>query len=144
MSDLLQALAKWVEKTAPYLGLLGIVFVYEHYTGKNFSGTCLVAHMLHILTVQGILKRCHIAGLAIFAWLTLLVHKANEAVKKQVSLKADFRKPVCIALAVGLAAHVPAVMLLLQSERLWNRFLLITPSPAPLVRGFSYLSKRQC
>ena len=144
MSDLLQALAKWVEKTAPYLGLLGIVFVYEHYTGKNLCGTCSLAHMLYILTIQVIQQRCCVAGLAIFAWLTLFVHKANEAVKKQVSLKSDFRKPVCIAVAVGLAAHVPAVMLLLQSERLWNRFLLITPSPAPLVRGFSYLFEIQC
>lgn len=75
------------------------------------------------------------AGLVIFAWLSLLVHKANEAVRKQVSLKSDFRKPACIALAVGLAAHVPAVMLLLRSEHLWQRFILLTPTPGPPVRS---------
>ena len=71
------------------------------------------------------------AGLAIFAFLSVIVHRANEVVKRQVASKSEFQKSLCIAVAVGLAVHVPFVIFLLQSERLWLRFALATPSPAP-------------
>lgn len=69
-----------------------------------------------------------------FAWLSLVLYKANEALRKQVALKADYSRLHCISLAGMLTCHVPIVLLCLRSERLWQRFALRDPSPVPVVR----------
>ncbi|DBB07832.1 TPA: hypothetical protein ACH3X3_009240 [Trebouxia sp. C0006] len=99
----LQLWAQWVEKTAPYLVLLLVVFVYAH-----------------------------VQGLAVFAWLSLVLYKANQALRKQVALKADYNRLHCISLAGLLTCHVPIVLLCLRSEHLWQRFVLRDPSPVPM------------
>lgn len=79
---------------------------------------------------------CHCyPGLAVFAWLSLVLYKANEALRKQVALKADYNRLHCISLAGLLMCHVPVVLLCLRSEHLWQRFVLRDPSPVPLVRS---------
>lgn len=78
---------------------------------------------------------CHCyPGLAVFAWLSLALYKANEALRKQVALKADYNRLHCISLAGLLTCHVPVVLLCLRSEHLWQRFVLTDPSPVPTVR----------
>ncbi|KAL3154418.1 hypothetical protein ABBQ32_013890 [Trebouxia sp. C0010 RCD-2024] len=98
----LQAIALWVEKTAPFLLLLFVVFAYTH-----------------------------IRGLTVFTWISLVLYRANEALKKQVALKQDYSRLQCVSLAAALMGHVLLVMLCLHQERLWLRFLLATPSPVP-------------
>ena len=68
-----------------------------------------------------------------FAWLSLVLYKANEALRKQVALKADYSRLHCISLAGLLTCHVPIVLLCLHSEHLWQRFVLRDPSPVPMV-----------
>lgn len=68
-----------------------------------------------------------------FAWLSLVLYKANQALRKQVALKADYNRLHCISLAGLLTCHVPIVLLCLRSEHLWQRFVLRDPSPVPMV-----------
>ena len=72
-------------------------------------------------------------GLAVFAWLSLVVHKANDVLRKQVALKTEYSRLHCILLAVTLTCHVPIVLLCLRSDQLWHRFYFLTPSPVPMV-----------
>lgn len=73
------------------------------------------------------------AGLTVFTWISLVLYRANEALKKQVALKQDYSRLQCVSLAAALMGHVLLVMLCLHQERLWLRFLLATPSPVPEV-----------
>ena len=73
------------------------------------------------------------AGIVIFAWISLVLHRANDALRKQVALKQEYSRLQCVSLAAALIGHVPLIMLCLHQERLWQRFLFLTPSPAPEV-----------
>ncbi len=131
---LLQLWAQWVEKTAPYLLLLLVVFVYAHVQGKWLC-PCLQHLWQSKLQNSSSYDVCHCyPGLAVFAWLSLVLYKANQALRKQVALKADYNRLHCISLAGLLTCHVPIVLLCLRSEHLWQRFVLRDPSPVPMVR----------
>lgn len=73
------------------------------------------------------------AGIIVFTWISLVLYRANEALKKQVALKQDYSRLQCVSLAAVLMGHVLLVMLCLHKERLWLRFLFATPSPVPEV-----------
>ena len=73
------------------------------------------------------------AGIVIFAWISLVLHRANDALRKQVALKQDYSRLQCVSLAAALMVHVPLIMLCLRQEHLWQRLLFVTPSPAPEV-----------
>ena len=62
-----------------------------------------------------------------------MLHRANDALRKQVALKQDFSRVQCVSLAAALASHVLIMMLCLHEERLWQRLLFTTPSPVPQV-----------
>ena len=67
------------------------------------------------------------AGIAIFAWLTATLAKANEAMRRQVALKASRSRAACIGLAVAGLAHLPLVLgVWLPQHQLW-RSLLLSP-----------------
>lgn len=73
-------------------------------------------------------------GLAVFAWLNLVLYRANDALRKQVALKTDYSQWHCISLATALTSHIPLVLLCLRSEHIWERFWFSIPSPVPTVR----------
>ena len=87
------------------------------------------------------------AGITVFTWISLVLYRANEALKKQVALKQDYSRLQCISLAAALMGHVLLIMLCLHQERLWLRFLFATPSPVPevsFVKEQVNGSKRRC
>lgn len=124
---LVQAIALWVEKTAPFLLLLSVVFAYTHIRGK-----CLCRLRVPLFTIQADAPLPS-AGITVFTRISLVLYRANEALKKQVSLKQDYSRLQCMSLAAALMGHVLLIMLCLHQERLWLRFLFATPSPVPEV-----------
>ena len=75
------------------------------------------------------------AGIAIFAWLTATLAKANEAMRRQVALKASRSRAACIGLAVAGLAHLPLVLgVWLPQHQLWRNLLLSPQQSVSSVR----------
>jgi len=94
---------RWIEQNIPYLVLLAIVFIYEHWT-----------------------------GILAFAWLTSGLHVANTRMREQIALKEKRVTGVLLGVLCWLLATVTATLQLFESERLWVQFIFLTPSqPEP-------------
>ena len=78
-------------------------------------------------------KHCA-AGLVTYAWLATVLWKANEVVRREAAMKADASKSTLLCLAAALALHPVAVLWMLQRQRLWRSFALLTPAEVPTVR----------
>jgi len=90
------SLTQWMEQNVPFLVLLAIVFVYEHW-----------------------------GGIVTFVWLTAGIHLANARTREQVSLKDKRRTGVLLMVLATLVATVILTMLMFQSEQLWLHFFFI-------------------
>ena len=73
----IQAFARWVEDSMPFVMLLLAVFLYRH--------------MLGIVT---------------FGWLTSILHNANERMRRQTLLKENRSRPALLVLFFVLVGHI--------------------------------------
>ncbi|KAK9810330.1 hypothetical protein WJX72_008829 [[Myrmecia] bisecta] len=92
----LQAVAAWVEKASPFLGLLAVVQIISHFK-----------------------------GLACIAWLTVVLVAANKEVRKQAALEAVRQVVVLVGIAAGLLLHVCLSFALFQRDKHWLNFVLL-------------------
>lgn len=94
----LQATARWLESSLGFLALLLAVFLYQH-----------------------------AAGIFSFVWLTWVLCKANDTLRKQVALKDQRRVSYLLATAVVVGLHLPAALWLTSSWQLWRQFGFMPP-----------------
>ncbi|GBG62211.1 hypothetical protein CBR_g29409 [Chara braunii] len=92
----LQQAAKWIEQSLPFTILLLSVFIREH--------------------MQGFL---------VFLWLTAVLVKANDLIRRQTALKGDRRTLYLVAQMFCLSIHIGGVYWWYNSEELWKRLLLL-------------------
>lgn len=94
----LQATARWLESSLCFFGLLLLVFLYNH-----------------------------IAGIATFAWLTVVLVRGNDLLRKQVALKEQRKLSQLLAMAAALAWHVVAVLWVTKGDKLWDLLIFVPP-----------------
>jgi hypothetical protein len=92
----------------------------------GFAHTC--GCFAHLFT-QGPL--C--AGLLVFAWLTAVLVKANEHIRRQAAQKRWAGGELLLVVAFVLAVHVPGVLWLLRGDKLWNVFVFYPPQKVETV-----------
>ncbi|CAL8467079.1 g6615 [Coccomyxa elongata] len=92
----IQAVSAWFEKAAPFVGLLGIIFFWQH-----------------------------IVGIVVLVYLTSLIHKFNGVMRKEVALKEECSRWVCSALGAVAAIQVIGVLGLLYKQQLWTNLYLM-------------------
>jgi hypothetical protein len=98
----LQMFGRWLEQSIPFIVMLAVVWIYQH---RN--------------------------GILVFLCNTLVFMQANQALKKQVSLKDKRRANVLVAVIIGLSAYVALMYAYLRSEEPW-RYLMLLPPKQPL------------
>lgn len=88
-----------------------------------FFGLLLVVFLYH-----------HLAGLLVFSWLTFVLVKANDALRRQAALKERRKGKQLLGLALGLLLHVPLTLWLLKGQQLWLVFGCLPPPAIETVR----------
>jgi hypothetical protein len=66
----------------------------------------------------------HMVGIAVFAYLSWVLHRVNRLVRAQVALKAERSAHTLLALAAAVAAHVPLVLLALRGQDIAGNLVL--------------------
>lgn len=98
----LQQAAQWTEQLLPFVLLLLMVFVREHFQ-----------------------------GFVVFIWIQALLGRANDIIKRQAALKSERRGSVLIATVAVLAAHVAAIYWWYQPYSLWRPLAMIPVAKVP-------------
>ncbi|GAQ85375.1 hypothetical protein KFL_002320090 [Klebsormidium nitens] len=100
----LQQAARWLEQALPFILLLIMVFIREH--------------------MQGFLM---------VVWITGLMMKANEIIRRETALKTEKRSLLLLGLAAVLALHIAAVYWWYRNDELWRPLALL---PLLKIPGF--------
>eukprot|EP00897_Mesotaenium_endlicherianum_P006172 jgi/Mesen1/5583/ME000281S04638 len=100
----LQQAAQWMEQSLPFGLLLMMVFIREH-----------------------------IQGFLITFWLTGLLFKANDIVRKQAALKGERRILILAGVSTGLLSHVAIIYWWYKADILWRPLAFL---PLKKIPGF--------
>nr|PNR60572.1 hypothetical protein PHYPA_003365 [Physcomitrium patens] len=97
-----QQLARWIEQVLPFTILLLMVFI-----------------------------RQHLQGFFVVFWITAVMFKANDVLRKQTALKNERKPGVLVAVGWGLVVHVIGVYWWYSGEALWRPLVLFPPREIP-------------
>jgi len=67
---------------------------------------------------------CAPQGIAVFAYLSWVLHRVNRVMRAQVALKAERSTHTLLGVAAAVAAHVPLVLLALRAQDIGGNLLL--------------------
>lgn len=98
----LQVAARWLEQALPSSFLLCLVFLQQHWV-----------------------------GILVFTWMTLVLFRGNEIIRKQVALKQNRRVLALASTAAVLLLHVAVGYYWFSDEALWRQLLLLPPLNLP-------------
>ncbi|CAK9208497.1 unnamed protein product [Sphagnum jensenii] len=98
-----QQLARWIEQALPFTILLLMVFI-----------------------------RQHLQGFIVSVWITAVMFKANDLLRKQTALKNERRPIFLVALAIGLLVHIVGVYWWYSAGALWRPLVLLPPHNIPM------------
>ncbi|KAJ7236907.1 hypothetical protein O6H91_07G059800 [Diphasiastrum complanatum] len=97
-----QPFSRWIEQVLPFTVLLLMVFVREH-----------------------------LQGLVVVSWVTAVMIKANDFLRKQTALKGERKTLILGGIAALLAAHVVGVYWWYRRDAFWFPFFLHPPHEIP-------------
>ncbi|CAM6015079.1 unnamed protein product [Sphagnum balticum] len=98
-----QQLARWIEQALPFTILLLMVFI-----------------------------RQHLQGFIVSVWITAVMFKANDLLRKQTALKNERRPIFLVALGIGLLVHIVGVYWWYSAGALWRPLVLLPPRNIPM------------
>lgn len=98
----IQQLARWIEQVLPFSLLLFIIFV-----------------------------RQHLQGFLISFWITAVMIKLNDLLRKQTALKGERKISVLIGIMSVLVLHVAGVYWWYKTDDLWYPLLMLPPKIIP-------------
>lgn len=95
-------LARWLEQVLPFSLLLLVVFI-----------------------------RQHLQGFFIMIWITAMIFKSNDILRKQTALKGERKSSVLIIISLGFLLHVLGIYWWLRHDDLLYALILIPPVTIP-------------
>ncbi|KAH9327535.1 hypothetical protein KI387_007713, partial [Taxus chinensis] len=98
----IQQVARWIEQVLPFSLLLFAIFV-----------------------------RQHLQGFLISFWITAVMIKMNDLLRKQTALKGERKIPILIGIMSLLLLHVAGVYCWYKNDDLWYPLLMIPPKTIP-------------
>ncbi|KAL5799821.1 hypothetical protein ACOSQ4_032705 [Xanthoceras sorbifolium] len=98
----IQLIARWIEQVLPFSLLLLVVFV-----------------------------RQHLQGFFITVWITAVIFKSNDILRKQTALKGERKNSVLMLIAIGFMLHVVGTYWWFQNDDLLYPLVMIPPKTIP-------------
>ncbi|KAF7816580.1 E3 ubiquitin-protein ligase RNFT1-like [Senna tora] len=98
----IQQVAKWIEQILPFSLLLLVVFI-----------------------------RQHLQGFFVTIWVSAVMFKSNEIVKKQTALKGDRNVLILVGISVAFMLHVMCIYWWYRNEDLLYPLVMLPPNSAP-------------
>lgn len=98
----IQQFARWVEQVLPFSLLLLVVFV-----------------------------RQHLQGFFVTVWITAVIFKSNDILRKQTALKGERKNYILFMIFTGFMFHVIGIYWWFRSDDLLYPLLMIPPSTIP-------------
>ncbi|KAI9156138.1 hypothetical protein LWI28_001201 [Acer negundo] len=95
-------IARWIEQVLPFSLLLLVVFV-----------------------------RQHLQGFFVTVWITAVIFKSNDILRKQTALKGERKNSVLILIAIGFLLHVVGTYWWFHSDDLLYPLVMIPPRTIP-------------
>ncbi|XP_061339144.1 uncharacterized protein LOC133285860 isoform X2 [Gastrolobium bilobum] len=98
----IQQIAKWIEQILPFSLLLVVVFI-----------------------------RQHLQGFFVTIWISAVMFKSNEIVKKQTALKGDRKVSILIGIAFAFMLHVMCIYWWYRNDDLLYPLVMLPPKATP-------------
>ncbi|CAL0315586.1 unnamed protein product [Lupinus luteus] len=98
----IQQIAKWIEQILPFSLLLFVVFI-----------------------------RQHLQGFFVTIWVSAVMFKSNEIVKRQTALKGDRRVSILVGISVAFMLHVMCIYWWYRNDDLLYPLIMIPPKATP-------------
>ncbi|KAI9102094.1 hypothetical protein K1719_023604 [Acacia pycnantha] len=98
----IQQAAKWIEQILPFSLLLLVVFI-----------------------------RQHLQGFFVTIWISAVMFKSNEIVKRQTALKGDRKVSVLVGISLAFMLHVICIYWWYRSDDLLYPLIMVPPKSAP-------------
>ncbi|KAM1253622.1 hypothetical protein ACFX2J_041481 [Malus domestica] len=98
----IQQIARWIEQILPFSLLLLVVFI-----------------------------RQHLQGFFVTIWVSAVMYRSNDVVKKQTALKGDRKISVLVSIAGAFMLHVVVVYLWYRSDDLLYPLAMLPPKTIP-------------
>ncbi|OIW04336.1 hypothetical protein TanjilG_32528 [Lupinus angustifolius] len=98
----IQQIAKWVEQILPFSLLLFVVFI-----------------------------RQHLQGFFVTIWVSAVMFKSNEIVKRQTALKGDRKISILVGISVAFMLHVMCIYWWYRNDDLLYPLVMIPPKATP-------------
>ncbi|OIW02524.1 hypothetical protein TanjilG_12838 [Lupinus angustifolius] len=98
----IQQIAKWIEQILPFSLLLFVVFI-----------------------------RQHLQGFFVTIWISAVMFKSNEIVKRQTALKGDRRVSILVGISIAFMLHVMCIYWWYRNDDLLCPLVMIPPKATP-------------
>ncbi|BBG98158.1 RING/U-box superfamily protein [Prunus dulcis] len=98
----IQQIARWIEQVLPFSLLLLVVFI-----------------------------RQHLQGFFVTIWVSAVMYRSNDVVRKQTALKGDRKIPVLLSIAAAFMLHVVGVYWWYRSDDLLYPLAMLPPKAIP-------------
>ncbi|KAI4306983.1 hypothetical protein L6164_030217 [Bauhinia variegata] len=98
----IQQIAKWIEQILPFSLLLLVVFI-----------------------------RQHLQGFFVTIWISAVMFKSNEIVKKQTALKGDRKVPIIVGISSAFMLHVMCIYWWYRNDDLLYPLIMLPPKATP-------------
>ncbi|KAE9596006.1 hypothetical protein Lal_00030726 [Lupinus albus] len=98
----IQQIAKWIEQILPFSLLLFVVFI-----------------------------RQHLQGFFVTIWVSAVMFKSNEIVKRQTALKGDRRVFILVGISVAFMLHVMCIYWWYRNDDLLYPLVMVPPKATP-------------
>ncbi|CAM8949202.1 unnamed protein product [Rhodiola kirilowii] len=100
--DIQQQAARWIEQVLPFSILLLVVFI-----------------------------RQHLQGFFVTIWISAVMFKSNDIIRKQTALKGERRVSVLIGFTIAFMAQVVGVYWCYRNYHLWYPLVMLPPKTIP-------------
>ncbi|KAJ7965175.1 RING finger and transmembrane domain-containing protein [Quillaja saponaria] len=98
----IQQVARWIEQILPFLLLLLVVFI-----------------------------RQHLQGFFVTIWISAVMYKSNDIVRKQTALKGDRKVSVIVIISLAFMLHVMCIYWWYQNDDLLYPLVMLPPKEIP-------------
>ncbi|KAF7830844.1 E3 ubiquitin-protein ligase RNFT1-like [Senna tora] len=98
----IQQVAKWIEQILPFSLLLLVVFI-----------------------------RQHLQGFFVTIWISAVMFKSNEIVKRQTALKGDRKVSILFSISIAFMLHVICIYWWYQNDELLYPLVMLPPKATP-------------
>jgi len=92
---------------------------------------CLEQVLPCLLLLLLVFLKLHWMGILVFTWVTLILVRANDVIRKQVALKGARRAPILVGTALTLIVHIVSCYACLGDQAMWRQVLLLPPLEVP-------------